>query len=298
MRPPAEVVEAVRRDRPRGRGALGALAERLAFDLTEELGYRYPDFSDRSDPAIPPARVDLRPRVRRATRQVASCYKKRRARLDDELELIGRLGLAGVLPPPPRGARAGARVRARVRRDSPRMFLPPGRGSGQLGRLDRLLSDRALARRPGRKRPLARTVPERGARGRAGHRPRLPARHQVRKLIVRVTERYGHARRSWRASRPTARGARSATSARRSGCRTASSSPARRVTDWLEHRAGRGRGRGSSRRRAKLLSKRWRAFRFLTAEIARLPRHVSQHPGGMVISSRPSSSSSPCSRRR
>ena len=28
------------------------LAERLTFDLTEELGYRYPDFSDRADPAI------------------------------------------------------------------------------------------------------------------------------------------------------------------------------------------------------------------------------------------------------
>ena len=37
----------------------------------------------------------------------------------------------------------------------------------------------------------------------------------------------------------------------------------------------------------KLLSRRWRAFQFLTAEIAGLPRHVSQHPGGMVISSRP-----------
>ena len=39
--------------------------------------------------------------------------------------------------------------------------------------------------------------------------------------------------------------------------------------------------------RRKLLSPRWRAFAELTAEIARLPRHVSQHPGGMVISSRP-----------
>ena len=37
----------------------------------------------------------------------------------------------------------------------------------------------------------------------------------------------------------------------------------------------------------KLVSKRWRAFQFLTAEIAGLPRHISQHPGGMVISSRP-----------
>src|SRR5688572_27181416 len=28
------------------------VAERCAFDLTEELGYRYPDFSDKADPAI------------------------------------------------------------------------------------------------------------------------------------------------------------------------------------------------------------------------------------------------------
>ena len=38
---------------------------------------------------------------------------------------------------------------------------------------------------------------------------------------------------------------------------------------------------------AKLDSPRWRAFAELTAEIAGLPRHISQHPGGMVISSRP-----------
>ena len=32
---------------------------------------------------------------------------------------------------------------------------------------------------------------------------------------------------------------------------------------------------------------RWDAFRELTREIAGLPRHISQHPGGMVISTRP-----------
>ena len=37
----------------------------------------------------------------------------------------------------------------------------------------------------------------------------------------------------------------------------------------------------------RLLSPRWRAFAELTREIAGLPRHISQHPGGMVISSRP-----------
>src|SRR5206468_8759396 len=37
----------------------------------------------------------------------------------------------------------------------------------------------------------------------------------------------------------------------------------------------------------KLASPRWRAFAELCTEIAGLPRHISQHPGGMVISTLP-----------
>ena len=37
----------------------------------------------------------------------------------------------------------------------------------------------------------------------------------------------------------------------------------------------------------KLASRRWRALGWLCKEIAGLPRHISQHPGGMVISTRP-----------
>ena len=37
----------------------------------------------------------------------------------------------------------------------------------------------------------------------------------------------------------------------------------------------------------KLASPRWRAFAELCTEIGGLPRHISQHPGGMVISTRP-----------
>src|SRR5216110_43654 len=37
----------------------------------------------------------------------------------------------------------------------------------------------------------------------------------------------------------------------------------------------------------KRASPRWRAFGALCAEIGGLPRHISQHPGGMVISTRP-----------
>ena len=39
--------------------------------------------------------------------------------------------------------------------------------------------------------------------------------------------------------------------------------------------------------KTKLASRRWRALGWLCKEIAGLPRHLSQHPGGMVISSRP-----------
>src|SRR2546423_1999866 len=48
---PAEVAERF----PDDRGAIertGELAARLEFDLTEDLGYRYPDFSDTGEPAI------------------------------------------------------------------------------------------------------------------------------------------------------------------------------------------------------------------------------------------------------
>src|SRR5206468_7668887 len=74
------------------------LAERLEFDLTEELGYRYPDFSDGEEPAI----VQLR-RVCEAA--LADRYSDNasnklllaqvRARLEEELALIDELGLAG-----------------------------------------------------------------------------------------------------------------------------------------------------------------------------------------------------------
>ena len=64
----------------------GALAERLAFDLTEELGYRYPDFSDRADPAIRQLAAicdhAFGDRYGACTRPLQA---EARARLDDEL---------------------------------------------------------------------------------------------------------------------------------------------------------------------------------------------------------------------
>src|SRR5262245_64301784 len=71
------------------------LAERLEFDLTHELGYRYPDFSDRDEPAIAElARVCNRAFDVRYS-GTNGLKRKARRRLDEELALIGDLGLAG-----------------------------------------------------------------------------------------------------------------------------------------------------------------------------------------------------------
>src|SRR5919204_3400569 len=72
------------------------LAERLTFDLTEELGYRYPDFSDSPEPAIVQlANVCNREFEHRYPPSNRLLLVKARARLDEELKLIDELGLAG-----------------------------------------------------------------------------------------------------------------------------------------------------------------------------------------------------------
>src|SRR5215469_13070558 len=66
------------------------LADRLRFDLTEELGYRYPDFSDRDDPAI--VQLTRVCEAAFAERYRGSPHRRQaKARLRDELALIGEL---------------------------------------------------------------------------------------------------------------------------------------------------------------------------------------------------------------
>ena len=114
---------------------------------------------------------------------------KARARLESELALIARLGLAGffLLHHEAEIARECAlEVRGR---DSPRMFLPPG-GEGAVCRLDRLLPDRALACRPVENDlSLGRFLNEELA---AVPDIDLDFPRDIRELTVRVTERYGH----------------------------------------------------------------------------------------------------------
>src|SRR5512133_2233325 len=104
-----------------------AVAERFP----EELGYRYPDFSDRDEPAI----AELTKVCNRAFEvrygDANGHKRKARARLDEELALIGDLGLAGFFLLHWEVLELAADVARRVRgRETPRHSLPPGRGRG------------------------------------------------------------------------------------------------------------------------------------------------------------------------
>jgi error-prone DNA polymerase len=264
------------------------LAERLEFDLTQELGYRYPDFSDQADPAdIQLARVcdrAFRERYRNAPTQLR---KRAAERLREELVLIAELGLSGFFLLHWEVLELARGVSMEVRGPgSPRHLLPPGRGRGSsvgsivcfltgLSHVDPVSAGLALGRFLNRELVAVPDID-------------LDFPRDIReKLIVAVIERYGPEQTALVASFSTyhARGA-----IRDIGkalglpqaelerlARLTEGNP-RRVAEEIEHLPG---------AEAKLRSPRWRALGELAAEIGGLPRHLSQHPGGMVISTRP-----------
>ena len=267
--------------RPRTR----ELADRCTFDLTQELGYRYPDFSDGADPADRQLE-EICERAFAERYANANGHKKHaRQRLDDELALIARLGLSGFFLLHWEVLELARECALEVRGPgSPRHALPPGRGRGSsvgsivcyltgLSHVDpvsaglslgRFINDEMVA------------VPDID----------LDFPRDIReKLIVRVTERYG---REHAALVATFASYRSRGAIRDVGkalglpfaelerlARVTDGWDATRVGDELDGVPGTHAG------------PRWAAFRELTKEIAGLPRHISQHPGGMVISTRP-----------
>jgi error-prone DNA polymerase len=289
LRPPAEMIERFAGiDRAAAERTV-RLAARLEFDLTEELGYRYPDFADGPDPAIHRlAEVCTHAFGGRYDACDDQLRGRARARLESELALIEELGLAGFFLLHHEVLELARECALEVRgRDSPRMFLPPGRGRGSsvgsivcyltgLSHVDPVESDLSIGRFLNRE--LA-SVPDID----------LDFPRDIReKLIVRVTERYGEQHAALVASFATYRSRGAIRDVGKAlGLPHAELERLARVTDgWNAHGVSEEVGRLPDAER-KLLSKRWRAFQFLTGEIAGLPRHVSQHPGGMVISSRP-----------
>jgi error-prone DNA polymerase len=262
------------------------VADRCTFDLTQELGYRYPDFSDGPDPADTQLRaICERAFADRYASAGRSACARARERLDEELALIARLGLAGFFLLHWEVLELARECALEVRAPgSPRHVLPPGRGRGSsvgslvcyltgLSHVDpveanlslgRFLNDELIA------------VPDID----------LDFPRDIReKLIVAVTERYGREHAALVASFATYRS--------RGAIRDVGKALGLPFGE-LERLAGVTDGWDATRVGDELTcvpgthaGPRWEAFRRLTREISGLPRHLSQHPGGMVISTRP-----------
>jgi error-prone DNA polymerase len=258
----------------------GELAAGLTFDLTEELGYRYPDFSDGFE--TPDGQL------RNVCEQAFSTrYPPRgqaRQRLDEELALIAELKLSGFFLLHWEVLELAREVAVEVRgHDSPRHALPPGRGRGSsvgsivcyltgLSHVDPVDANLSLGRFLNRELVSAPDID-------------LDFPRDIReKLIVRVTERYGHEHAALVASFSTYHSRGSIRDLGKAlGLPFAELERLARITEGNPHRV--------AEEVAKLpgdhTSSRWRALGELAHELGGLPRHISQHPGGMVISSRP-----------
>jgi len=284
---PAEMAERF----PDDRGAVARsreLAERLEFDLTQELGYRYPDFSDGAEPAS----VQLRSVCERAfaERYAGLNGHKRRvqARLDEELALIDELGLAGFFLLHWEVLELAREVALEVRGPgSMRHMLPPGRGRGSsvgslvcyltgLSHVDPVQANLSLGRFINRE---LSSVPDID----------LDFPRDIReKLIVRVTERYGREHAALVASFATYRSRGAIRDVGKAlGLPFADLERLAKLTDGWNAACVAEEMAMLPDAEQKLASPRWRAFGELCTEIGGLPRHISQHPGGMVISTRP-----------
>src|SRR5437773_4144287 len=289
LRPPQEV-EMLFGDCLDAVANTNALADRCrSFDLTRDLGYRFPDFHGAAHAPAPRALAEMC-RARLEERYLAGSEHHVLAvrRLDEELRLIEHHGLSGFFLVYNDLFDLAREVGADVRRGSRRARgnLLPGRGRGSsvssivcyllgLSHIDPIANRLFLGRFLNES--LA-SVPDID----------LDFPREIREeLIRRVYKRYGDEHVGLVCSFPTYR-LRSAVreigkaldlpqgeieqvaklADRRSGG----------LADELDQLPG-----FKGRKHAPL----WKELCELAEEIAGLPRHVSQHVGGMIISSRP-----------
>jgi error-prone DNA polymerase len=285
--PPEEMLDRFPEDRDAVRRT-AELATRLEFDLTEELGYRYPDFSDGDEPAIVQLRRVCESAFAERYNGLNGHKRRVRRRLEEELALIDELGLAGFFLLHWEVLELAREVALEVRGPgSMRHVLPPGRGRGSsvgslvcyltgLSHVDPVANNLSLGRFLNRE--LAST-PDID----------LDFPRDIReKLIVRVVERYGSEHAALVAAFATYRSRGAIRDVGKAlGLPYADLERLARLTDgWNAQRVAEEIA-ALPDAATKLRSPRWRSFGALCTEIAGLPRHISQHPGGMVISSRP-----------
>ena len=273
-------------------GLAGAreVADRCRFDLTQDLGYSYPDFvSETGETAQAALTRTCSDELERRYAGLPHIHEAR-SRLAQELDLIEHHRLAGFFLLHGEILEMAREVARQVRGQSAaRRLLPPGRGRGSsvgsivcyligLSHVDpvatRLFLGRFLSR------DLV-SVPDID----------LDFPRDVREgLILEVERRYGTQHAALVAAFPTyrARGA-----IRDLG--KALALPPGEIERMAKLTDGWDNGSGAveppetlpPQTQERLDSPRWRAFLFLMDEIMGLPRHISQHSGGMVISSSP-----------
>ena len=284
-------------DHPEAVAETARVAERLRFDLTAHHGYRYPGEedadADRKLAELARAQLDERyPAAGRA--QGAGRGTRARplraealARLEEELRIIATLKLSGFFLLHRDMLELAREVALEVRgADTARALLPPGRGRGSsvssivcyltgLSHVDPIANDLFLGRFLNEELTALPDID-------------LDFPRDVRAaLIPRIHERYGRDRSALVAAFPTyrARGA-----IRELG-------KALGLPPGEIERVARGSEGWSARDVAhdvaaalgpeRLAQGRWAWLARLAEQAHGLPRHLSQHPGGMVVATRP-----------
>jgi error-prone DNA polymerase len=261
------------------------LADTLQFDLTHDLGYRYPGAED------PGADADL---ARVCAHHFAERYPaghplhgEAAARLDEELHLISDLGLSGFFLLHRDMLELAREVAVEVRGpDTVRALLPPGRGRGSsvssivcyltgLSHVDPIENKLLLGRFLNEE---ITSLPDID----------LDFPRDIREILIpRVHARFGRERSALVAAFPTYR----ARGAIRELGKALGLPPGEieRVARGSEGWAGDAVDRdivvalGEGRERHG----RWRWLVELSREAHGLPRHLSQHSGGMIVATRP-----------
>ena len=267
------------------------IAERCAaFDLTEDLGYEFPDFegSVRGEALETLAAICLA-KISTLYEPGSSRERDAEERLHTELRLVDLHGLAGFFLVYRDIMDLAVLVAREVRGEAPRARsgLPPGRGRGSsvssiicyligLSHIDPVKNNLFLGRFLNE---ALRSVPDID----------LDFPRDIREqLILRVYEKYGYEHTGLVCTFPTYR--------LKSAVREIGKvldlpmGELEKLSKLSEHRSAAGLAdeiAGLPEFKDRADAQLWRLLGSLAEDVAGLPRHISQHPGGMIVSSRP-----------
>jgi error-prone DNA polymerase len=281
LRTETEIAEAFRHF-PQAIANARSIAERCEFDLTGDLGYRFPEYPV-------PGGETQESYLRKICRQEAALRYPRLTRglaerMEEELRLIERHGLSGFFLIHREILRLAEDVALELKGRP--YHGPPGRGRGSsvgsvvcylmgLSHIDPIANDLFLGRFLNEE--MA-SVPDID----------LDFPRDIReKLMLRVYEHFGKEHVGLVAAFPTYRIRGAVREVGKAlGLPGAEVDRLAKICDGHSARHIREEMRQAEGFRGRLESPAWRMFAEIVEEIAGFPRHISQHVGGMVISSR------------